>query len=441
MEDTQWRESSTNTDDREETDGLFSIDRRNVMKAAGASAGALVGGGTLLGSATAATADGNCVQVDFVSGSTTLDLDSTNTYSGSGSHDLVAWQWGETVDNQAANGESGDRGTVTGDNSCSVSASSGPTLDFSDYTASVSYDVSGCSGGGTDLLLVSYESPCNGDPSNPQWDPNNADQQDVFDSAFVFDAQDTTGTLIVDIPPLPNDVPQRSSVEAYFPLDDSSAGTNCRNGNNGTIYGDPTSSSGVGGNTNTAFDFDGNSDGTGDALTSGTELPINTESATVAGWIQFDNNSGWNRVFALVPDPETFVSDGVTYQLMRNGTQSKLRWQVHDQNGNKNAVVTDAILNTTDWFFFAAVVNSNDGSKNNPLYMYDTSGELSNSPWTVTQDRLGVDQSEKLTLAAGTDGSDKTRYTNCKMDEVFAFSTALSETEVQDLYDSFNLSG
>jgi halocyanin-like protein len=47
-------------------------------------------------------------------------------------------------------------------------------------------------------MLVSYEAPCS-DTSNPQWDPAQADQQVVFDTATATTQSD--GSLTVHVPP------------------------------------------------------------------------------------------------------------------------------------------------------------------------------------------------------------------------------------------------
>jgi hypothetical protein len=65
------------TEAKDESGGLMPS-RRGVMKLTGGGLGAMAVGGSLLGTASAADGnDINCVQVDFVTGSTALDLDSS----------------------------------------------------------------------------------------------------------------------------------------------------------------------------------------------------------------------------------------------------------------------------------------------------------------------------------------------------------------------------
>lgn len=171
---------------------LLDSTRRGALKLAGAGIGAVSAGGTLLGSATAETSDGDCVQIDFVTGTNEITDLSTGTYSDSSR--LLAYQWAETVNNNTT-GESGNRTSTT--DTCTIDTG-GPTIDFAAGTASVSYTLSSC-GGDQDLLLVSYRSPCNGDASNPGWDPANAGQQTVYDTATATTQSD--GSLTVDLPP------------------------------------------------------------------------------------------------------------------------------------------------------------------------------------------------------------------------------------------------
>jgi hypothetical protein len=190
MQENPGKPDSNDTDHSD----LLDSTRRGALKLAGAGIGAVSVGGTLLGSATAATTDGDCVQVDFVTGTSEITDLSTGTYSDSGR--LLAYQWAETVNNDTT-GESGNRTSKT--DSCTINAS-GPTIDFAAGTASVDYTLSSCNGD-QDLLLVSYRSSCNGDASNPGWDPANADQQTVYDTATATTQSD--GSLTVDLDGIP----------------------------------------------------------------------------------------------------------------------------------------------------------------------------------------------------------------------------------------------
>jgi hypothetical protein len=438
--------SRTDADDREETDGLFSIDRRNVMKAAGASAGALVGGGTLLGSATAATADGNCVQVDFVTGTNPESDLSTTTYSDNGR--LIQTKWGETVDNDIENAnETVDR--TSKNDTCTVDTSSDLSIDFTSATASVDYTLSNC-GGDQDLLLVSYESPCNGAAgSGGQWDPTNADQQTVFDTDTTTTQSD--GTLTVDVPPLPEGVPQRSNVELYHPLDDD-AGTNC-------ITGDPikkvspdgtldTSADGVSANTNTAFDLKNIDDGTGGNQDDYLRSPesgghdINGTNATIAFWFNWDTME--NGVFQVGGDFQQPPTAGCSVEDADNKTGLKLVGWSENADGSASFSGSCTYGNDSNeddlgpgnWYFLVVTVGQSGGANGDPgyrLHVFDTNGELSNSPATHSGDNR--DSSASAPLFVAMRGQYDKQFDG-RVDEIYGFSTALTENEVTALYNN-----
>jgi hypothetical protein len=82
-------------------------------------------------------------------------------------------------------------------------------------------------------------------------------------------------------------------------------------------------------------------------------------------------------------------------------------------------------LGTGTWYYIVTVV---DGDTIR-LHVFDTNGELSDSPQTYTLPR-GRTPADPLDLMAG-DGKD----IEGRLDEVRAFSGPLSPSEVTDLYD------
>jgi hypothetical protein len=410
------------TDESDEEAELFGWSRRTLLQTAGASAGGLLAGGSLLGSATAETADGNCVQVDLVTGTSEISDLSSSTYAGNGR--LIEAQWAETVDNDTE-GETTTRSAST--NCGSVSVTSSVSIDFSAETASVTFDVSNCAGNTEDLLLVSYESPCNGAAaSGGRWDPANAGQQTVFDIASTSVGNTTDKTLVVDVPPLAAGVPRRSSVEAYYPLDND-AGKNCITGNSITkVDGNTsidTSASGAVANTNGAFDLKNVDDGSdNDGLVSNGSLPLNGDGATVAGWFNFDSHDGFGRVFQVGGSFSSSAGDGYDVELV-DDTNAKLV----TFGGFTEAGKIPVSPNT--WYFFAAVVDGPNG--NIRLQIFDTSGELADSPKTGSDGRSRSSVNKFLHLGGG-DGS----YVDGTFDEIFAFSEALTENDVLSLYNA-----
>lgn len=409
------RHSEERSDDSDSTnDGLLDINRRSVMKVAGASAGAVVGGGTLIGSATAETSDGNCVQIDFVTGTSAISDLSSSTYSGT--NRLVAYKWGNAV-GASDTGESGDRTPFN--DTCDIDVTGGnPLFNGTSMYAVVNYQLSNC-GGDQDLLLVSYESPCNGSPSNPGWDPANADQQEVFDTATATTQSD--GQLTVDIPPLPAGVPQRDQAVAYYPLD-TAAGTDCidntglskNNVSGGSLN---TGASGVSANTNNAFDLTPDYE-----LKSGSNLSLNGTSGTVASWFNIDS-SGFQRVLQVGGSRGSTPTNG--YDLFLNG-QNDLFLGL--KSNGSNTGFGNFTLSTDTWYFAVAVVG--DSSDEARLHVFTKSKELAGSPKTASDTNRNVDDPKPLFIGSGAN------YFDGQIDEVFGFATALTTSEVTDLYNN-----
>ena len=151
------------------------------------------------------------MQADFVTGTSQInDLSSAKYNDGDR---LIEAQWAETVNNDTE-GEETNRSANT---DCTVTVDSSVSIDFSNNTASVTYTVTNCGGNNQDLMLVSYESPCNNAAgSGGKWDPSNADQQEVFDTNKQSGVGNVTNTITVDVPPLTAGAPQRSNAEAYY---------------------------------------------------------------------------------------------------------------------------------------------------------------------------------------------------------------------------------
>jgi len=409
-------ETGTEADDGRDT---WLPSRRGMLKLTGGGLGAMATGGTLLGSASAATAGDNCVQADFVTGTSPINDLSTTQYVDNSR--LIEAQWGEAVNHD----EEGEETTRSANTDCgSVSTNTGGVaINTNNYTAEVTFSLSNCGGNTEDLLLVSYESPCNGAASNGgQWDPSNADQQSVFDTESVSGLGDTTDrTLTVDVPPLTANAPQRSNAEAYFSLDQSSLpATNELNGTDTTTVGDPTpGASGAGEQTGTAFDFDG----TGDALNypsqgidySGssdwtTSLWINPDSIPGGGSVTLWRPRAYNMWFALYADSEP--EDGIT---------------LGEYDGSTKTNTLSAGTPATDAWTHVTVVYDTNASDQYKIY-FDGTQEASGN----IGDPAG--KGNKNMIGGMTNGG--TDYFDGQIDEVYIYSAALSSTEVSELYNT-----
>jgi hypothetical protein len=404
----------SNRDDTESSageSGLLTQSRRGVLKLTGGGLGAMAVGGTLVESASAAVTSNSvekCLQVDFVTGTSTETDLSTTTYSDNGR--LINWRWGEVDGNT---GE--DDNKETKNDTCDITTDNGVEFDFGAGTATVNYNLSNC-GGDQDLLLVSYEAPCNGSPPNPAWDPANADQQTVFDSATA--TTQSNGSLTVNIP----------SKVAYYSLDESSLPpSNAVTGTDASVTGSPTT--GENGIKNTAFGFDesgsNDRDTTTDALTSGQNLPLNGSEATVGAWFRYTTKEDFARVYQIGSTVnETPTSGGWDVEFDSNTDDLKLVTWTSANSGTANSSGTITLASDT-WYFAVGVVDGSDGT----MYVFDQNGELSASPVTTSgRDQTG---NEPLILMGG-DNSDAAG----RMDEVYALSTALSASEVTTLYNN-----
>jgi hypothetical protein len=212
---------------------------------------------------------------------------------------------------------------------------------------------------------------------------------------------------------------------AYYPFD-GTAGTNCVTGVDANVVGSPTTGvSGVSANTNDAWEFvgDGGSgdDSITDAVESSQDLPINGQEATIAGWFRHESHPENTEEFARILSVDNGVdtNDNNYSILFRGGTSNAINLYVGTDTANIS-------VSPGTWYFVAATVDGSTGT----LYVYDTNGELSASP-VSNSDTRSQTAGEKLCMMAG-----DAREVDGRMDEVFAFSTALSASEVDALYDN-----
>jgi hypothetical protein len=219
----------------------------------------------------------------------------------------------------------------------------------------------------------------------------------------------------------PGEVPG-GNIEAYYSLDGDTA-TNQITGTDATVVGEPTTGEpGVVGN---AFGFttDGSRNSTGDALTSGQDLPLNGEAATVGAWFRYTTKEDFARVYQIGgggPDGLPDANGGWDLEFDSGSDDIQLiTWQ----SGNANSTGTITLSSDT-WYFVVSVVDGSDST----MYVFDQNGELDASPKSGSgRDQTGDD----VLIMMGGDGSDAVG----RMDEVRAYSRALSAAEVTALYE------
>jgi hypothetical protein len=227
----------------------------------------------------------------------------------------------------------------------------------------------------------------------------------------------------------PGDVPGEG-LEAYFPLD-SDAPVNQVTGTAAEVVGEP--GAGAGGVVGTAYEF--TMDGTtsdrrsvADAIVSGEDLPLNGEGATVGAWFRYSEHEPYSRVYQVGGGLGSGEGVGGIpgFETTFIGENDDIR--IYSTGGDTGAVIT---LTPDTWYFIVSVVDGGDAR----LHVFDQDGELDGSPATGNN---GRDQSdaEPLLLMTGDQAE-----TTGRIDEVRAYSRALSATEVEQLYGGSGGSG
>ena len=221
----------------------------------------------------------------------------------------------------------------------------------------------------------------------------------------------------------PGDVPS-DGLEAYFALD-ADTPVNVVTGTTAEVVGEPTT--GVSGVVGSAYEFtmDGTTTdrapGVADALVSGEDLPLNGAGATVGVWFRYAEHEPFSRVYQV--GGGLGGGEGVGgipgFEITFVGESDDIR--IYNTDGDTGAIIG---LTPDTWYFIVSVLDGDDAR----LHVFDSEGELDGSPVTGSAGRSQSD-AEPLLMMAG-DQADTTG----RMDEVRAYSRALSESEVERLY-------
>jgi hypothetical protein len=213
----------------------------------------------------------------------------------------------------------------------------------------------------------------------------------------------------------------QSDRRVYYSLDNSTA-TNADTGTDAIENGSPTS--GQTGILNNAFSFDSaNTDG----LKSGDPVALNGKQATVGAWINFTGHDDYGRIYQIGGDFASIPNSG--WQTRFNGSNDDLAIETRG-GGLSEYVLTDPLKDDT-WYFVVTVLDEPGGEAR--IHVYDQSGELSNSPYSTSLGDPSWSQTgyEQLVLMTGGKGEG----TSGRMDEVYGYASALSESEVDTLYN------
>jgi hypothetical protein len=254
--------------------------------------------------------------------------------------------------------------------------------------------------------------------------PENADGEYTFTGAISYESNtdaaeiDLSHSVVVFTP---GEVPQ-DGLEAYISFD-TDAATNQVTGTDAAVVGEPeTDADGV---INSAWGFtdNGTRDTVADAVVT-EDLPLNGEEATVGAWFNFTSHENYGRIYQIAGATDTTPGDGeLGWDVEFNESGDSVF--VVNWNGDSGRVTpTETVLEPDTWYFVVTVVDGDEAR----LYVFDENGQLDASPGTGTAPRTQSDAEPLILMAA--DGSD----TVGRMDEVRAYSRALSEQEVLELY-------
>jgi hypothetical protein len=213
---------------------------------------------------------------------------------------------------------------------------------------------------------------------------------------------------------------RQDGLEAYYSLDGDTA-TNQITGTDATVYGTPDS--GAGGIRGDAFSFDRSND---EALESGQDLDLGGATVTVAAWVNFTEYDDFARLYqtGAGPNGAAAKSPGGFETLFRSDVGGDNINVVPQNSGGGATPVIDVEPDT--WYFVVTVA---DGTTIR-LHVFDRTGELDASPVSGDDTRSTTDGVPLTLMAGGTEN-----FTTGRLDEVYAYSTNLSEGEVVSLYE------
>jgi hypothetical protein len=260
--------------------------------------------------------------------------------------------------------------------------------------------------------------------------PDDADGEFTVEGSVTYetttDSADLAPTVSVVIFS-PGDAPQEG-LEAYYPLDGDTA-VNQLTGTEAEVVGD--ASGGASGILGDAWEFtsDGNTETVASTVIS-EPLPINGETATIAAWFNAEEvTDDFSRVYHVdeAGNPGSTDSDnGPTngYNIEFGGSSPTLSPQYWDGGSTGADSTTEVGVEFGSWFFLVTVMQGSECT----FYVFDENGEVDGSPGSGNGTRPQSEEASLMMMCG--DGRD----TPGRMDEVRAYSRALSADEVEALY-------
>lgn len=207
-----------------------------------------------------------------------------------------------------------------------------------------------------------------------------------------------------------------NKLEAYYPMENSGSGILQEGVNGGIaqINGASWVNKSVVGSHSLSFD------GTNDRATA-VKPTIQNNNMTVSAWIKADSQSGYAAVVS--PDNNTPYYDW----LLRRDSNNNYEFVVGDGSNQENEqTISDELIEDGEWHHIAGVCS---GSK--AIFYLDGVEKETSDPVTLGSETSGV------SIGCYTTGGTDYCFSGL-IDEVGLWDTALSEEEIQDLY---NLTG
>jgi hypothetical protein len=208
--------------------------------------------------------------------------------------------------------------------------------------------------------------------------------------------------------------PGQTGLIAYWSFDEGSgsiAGDFSGNGNDGTLQNGPTW---VDGKQGQALDFDGSDD----QISIPQNVSFQPQNVSYGGWIKSKGEQ--DKCFIL--------SQYLSWMLQFSGDDLKPRaW--YDNNGTREHVSNDSVsLEKNKWYHVFVTIEGNNKMN---FYLNGSLKDSVNFPGSIWYENVG---SNLIISRSGWWADESTRFTG-QLDEVRIYDRALSQSEIQDLYE------
>ncbi len=203
---------------------------------------------------------------------------------------------------------------------------------------------------------------------------------------------------------------------AYLSFDNCDAGDISGNGNNGTVYGTPTC---IDSKIGKAFNFDG----IDDYIDITNNSLLNSEN-TVAFWAKTNQNGDYSFVSKATFGNGYGIWLGRDENFGNSGEQGKVSFGFDGEGiqWNWHMVTNTTVLDPNEWYHIVAVL----GSSGQKLYINGVE-EASNPTTETSIINAGVWLGREMRFGNG--------RLNGVLDEFRIYNRALSEAEIQELYN------